>query len=131
LIIHDMYEGIPRPGNLGFFSGACICFADHCFEHLPLATVSSFLLDDSYDIIFRVPNVRSPVGLANYCGDSTHALEFSNLDISDLSRAASAGSCSLGFSIFPWHRFYAPPLCISSLPPLIRSPELVIHILRR
>jgi len=128
LLLFDVSCVIPTPAELGLHDSPCLCFADHCFEHLQLETVSKFVSSVSSDIIFRVPNARSEQGLINYEGDATHVTKFSDSDFSSLF-ASLFKSASFGFFFLkPWHRFYAPPFGPRLKAYIATSPEILVFV---
>lgn len=81
--------------------GTKTVFADHCFEHISqnrFMELIDVLLDEQCNIFFRVPNIYSAEGLANFNSDNTHQNDFNHEIRQKL--------IAKGFSIIPWLRFY-------------------------
>jgi hypothetical protein len=84
--------------------------ADHFLEHQTQQVVEA-LLDSmrSCRVVacFRVPNIMSELGRANFENDATHRTAFAD----ELRKSVSR----MGFSISPWSRFYRPKLIFSMI----------------
>lgn len=105
VIIFDL-EDLPQLSNL---TELCVdksnrplfIFADHCLEHLKQPTVLGLIgavKRSNSQLFFRVPNVLSLAGKANYLSDETHQTDF-GVDF----RARLAAE---GVAAHYWIRFY-------------------------